>query len=58
MTVEFEPRMRFMGRMYMEGYSEQPECFAKGSGTEVVALKLSLLSEQCGIIKAIAPDNR
>ncbi|XP_044261886.1 uncharacterized protein LOC123009553 isoform X2 [Tribolium madens] len=58
MTVEYTPDMNFLGRMYMEGYSENLECFAKGHGTETVALKLPIISEQCGIIKAIAPDNR
>lgn len=52
------PKTTFMGRMYMEGYSEQPECFVRGSGNNVAILKLALLSGQCGIIKATAPDNR
>ncbi|KAJ3626559.1 hypothetical protein MTP99_017046 [Tenebrio molitor] len=57
-TVQFVPKMQFMGRMYMEGYSERPECSAKGQGTNTIILKLSALSEQCGLIKAIADDNR
>lgn len=57
-TVQFVPKMQFMGRMYMEGYSERPECSVKGQGTNTIILKLSALSEQCGLIKAIADDNR
>ncbi|RZC38532.1 uncharacterized protein BDFB_011024, partial [Asbolus verrucosus] len=58
MTVTYSPKMKFIGRMYMEGYSEQPECFVTGRGTETLALKLSVLSTQCGVIKAVAPENR
>lgn len=58
MTVQYSPKMKFLGRMYMEGYSENLECLAKGHGSDTIILKLPIISEHCGIIKAIAPDNR
>lgn len=58
MTVTYTPEMDFNGRMYMDGYSEQPVCYARGGGTVQVQLKLPVMSEQCGILRAIAPDER
>lgn len=58
MTVTFTPGMDFIGRMYMDGYSEQPLCSARGRGTVQVELRLPVMSEQCGIVRAIGPDDR
>ncbi|KAK9880032.1 hypothetical protein WA026_008548 [Henosepilachna vigintioctopunctata] len=58
MTVVYHPEVSFLGRMYMQGFSDHPECFTKGQGFNTLTLKLLLPSSQCGIIEAISPDNR
>ncbi|CAH0556103.1 unnamed protein product [Brassicogethes aeneus] len=59
MTIKYNPETEFQGRIYMQGYSENPECFASGEGKgTMVTLKLQLLTKQCGIIKANGMGNR
>ncbi|XP_019870370.2 uncharacterized protein LOC109598907 [Aethina tumida] len=59
MTVRYNPETDFQGRIYMEGYSDHPECYASGQGKNtVVSLKLPLLTSQCGITKANGDLNR
>ncbi|CAG9863954.1 unnamed protein product [Phyllotreta striolata] len=59
MTVEYEPDSNFNGKMYMEGFSDNPVCSAPGEGRfHPVSLKIPLLTGQCGIIKADGPVNR
>lgn len=59
MTVTYNPETDFQGRIYMEGYSDHPECYASGQGKNtVVSLKLPLLTSQCGITKANGDLNR
>ncbi|KAJ8986008.1 hypothetical protein NQ317_013892 [Molorchus minor] len=59
MTVEYNPETNFFGKVYMQGYSENPECFAIGHGKfTLITLKLSLLTSSCGIYRAIEPLNR
>ncbi|XP_060528919.1 uncharacterized protein LOC132703587 isoform X2 [Cylas formicarius] len=58
-TVKYSPEIDFRGKIYMQGYSENGECYAVGQGKQtVVTLKLSFLTSQCGIIKADSPYNR
>ncbi|KAJ8940682.1 hypothetical protein NQ318_017732 [Aromia moschata] len=59
MTAEYDPEVNFFGKVYMQGYSENPECFAIGQGRyKVVTLKLPLLTSSCGIFRAEGTLNR
>ncbi|XP_076265631.1 uncharacterized protein LOC143199593 isoform X2 [Rhynchophorus ferrugineus] len=59
MTISYRPELDFRGKLYMQGNSENPACFAWGQGSfKNVTLKLPLLTSQCGIIKADSPNNR
>lgn len=57
-TINYRPEVNFLGRIYMQGYSDNPECFTKGQGFKQLSLKLPLPSSQCGIREAVTPDNR
>lgn len=52
MTIRFQPEMKYSGRIYMQGYSENQECYAEGSGHAAVILKIPLTPQKCGIVKA------
>lgn len=58
LTVLYQPEVKFMGRIYMQGYSDHEDCYAKGEGWNSLQLKLPLKSSQCGIIEAQSIDNR
>ncbi|KAL3269282.1 hypothetical protein HHI36_008358 [Cryptolaemus montrouzieri] len=58
LTVTYLPEINFLGRMYMQGYSDHPECHVNGQGFNKLNLKLHLTSSQCGIIEAIGPNSR
>lgn len=59
MTIRYDPEIDFFGKVYMQGFSENPECYATGQGkfTNII-LKLPLLSNKCGITKAAGNYNR
>ncbi|KAL1498109.1 hypothetical protein ABEB36_008963 [Hypothenemus hampei] len=53
MIVEYKPETDFRGKLYMQGYSDDPGCFVMGKGKfAIVTLKLPLLMTHCGILKA------
>ncbi|XP_030758792.1 uncharacterized protein LOC115884372 [Sitophilus oryzae] len=59
MTIRYQPELEFRGKLYMQGNSENPQCFVWGQGKfNTITLKLPLLTSQCGIIKADSPTNR
>lgn len=59
MAISYQPETDFHGKLYMQGYSENPECYVVGQGKyTLVTLKLPLLTSQCGIVKADSPSNR
>ncbi|XP_044754942.1 uncharacterized protein LOC123313905 [Coccinella septempunctata] len=57
-TIDYRPETNFSGRIYMQGYSDHPECFTKGKGFKTLSLRLPLPTSQCGITEAATPDNR
>nr|XP_023023455.1 uncharacterized protein LOC111511655 [Leptinotarsa decemlineata] len=59
MSIRYDPETDFIGKMYIQGYSESPPCFSNGKGKyEIVSLNIPLVSGKCGIIKAEGPFNR
>ncbi|CAH1118952.1 unnamed protein product [Phaedon cochleariae] len=59
MTVRYNPEIDFVGKMFMQGFSDNPSCSADGEGKfHITTLRLPLLSGQCGIIKAEEPLQR
>lgn len=52
MTVKYKPEIEFFGKMYMQGYSEHLECFAKGLGKGEIILKIPVFRNQCGLVQA------
>ncbi|XP_018568648.1 uncharacterized protein LOC108908940 isoform X2 [Anoplophora glabripennis] len=59
MTIQYVPEIKFFGKVYMQGFSENPQCYATGQGKfTVISLKLPLLASKCGIIKAAGNLNR
>lgn len=52
MTVRFQPEVKYSGRIYMQGFSENQECYAEGAGHAPVILKIPLTPQKCGIVKA------
>ncbi|XP_057669969.1 uncharacterized protein LOC130902128 [Diorhabda carinulata] len=59
MTINYKPEINFKGKMYMEGFSDNPVCSANGQGGyNAISLQIPLLTGQCGIIKADGPVNR
>lgn len=57
LTVKYQPEVDFFGRVYMQGYSENIECYTKGQGRKTLILRVPLHQNQCGITRATA-DNR
>ncbi|KAJ8964562.1 hypothetical protein NQ314_004866, partial [Rhamnusium bicolor] len=59
MRMVYDPEQNFFGKVYMQGYSDNPECYAIGQGRfKLITLKLPLLSSKCGILRADGPLNR
>ncbi|KAH1001360.1 hypothetical protein HUJ05_010884 [Dendroctonus ponderosae] len=59
MTIRYQPETNFHGKLYMHGNSENKECFVVGQGKfTMVTLKLQLLTNECGIVKADSPTSR
>lgn len=59
MTIQYDPEIDFLGKLYIQGFSDNPECYALGQGRfTTIVLKLPLLSNKCGIIKAAGNFNR
>lgn len=57
-AIDYRPETNFLGKVYMKGYSDHPECFTKGQGFNTLTLKLPLSTSQCGITEAVTLDNR
>lgn len=57
MIVKYNPEIDFFGKMYMQGYSENLECYAKGMGEQEVVLRMPVFRNQCGIIQARSSYN-
>lgn len=57
MTVKYKPEVDFFGKVYMQGYSENLECYAKGLGKNEIVLKLPVFRNQCGITQARSDYN-
>ncbi|KAJ8918619.1 hypothetical protein NQ315_013125 [Exocentrus adspersus] len=59
MTINYDPEVDFFGKLYMQGFSDDPQCYRIGEGKfSLISLKLPLLSSKCGIIKATGNFNR
>lgn len=59
MTIRYHPETDFHGKLYMQGYSENPQCFVLGQGKyNLITLKLPLLTSECGVSKADSSINR
>ncbi|XP_017780788.1 PREDICTED: uncharacterized protein LOC108565714 [Nicrophorus vespilloides] len=58
MLVRFQPDNPFRGRLYMNGYSDNPECYALGNDRAPITLRLPLVMHRCGILEARSPINR
>lgn len=58
MTVKYVPEIEFFGKMYMQGYSENLECYTRGSGRKAIVLKVPVFRNQCGIMQAKSANNR
>lgn len=52
MTIKYTPELDFLGKIYMQGYSDSLECNTKGSGRQQIVLKMPLFRNQCGILQA------
>lgn len=57
MTVKYNPEVEFFGKIYMQGYSENLECYAKGLGKEEIILKIPVFRNQCGVTPARSDFN-
>lgn len=57
MTVKYQPEIEFFGKIYMQGYSESLECYAKGLGKQGLVLKVPVFRNQCGVIQARSDYN-
>nr|CAI5868275.1 unnamed protein product [Callosobruchus analis] len=59
MRIRYQPEIKFHGKLYMQGFSENAECYAVGSSTRnEVILKLPILTSSCGITEADGSQNR
>lgn len=52
MTVKYTPEIEYFGKLYMEGHSEDLECYAVGSAKNEIVLKMPVFRNQCGILQA------
>ncbi|KAK4875890.1 hypothetical protein RN001_012312 [Aquatica leii] len=53
--VHYKPEINFNGKLYMNGYSQNLECYVKGNGVQTVNLKIPLFGNRCGIREAKSP---